>query len=49
MRGLLLEMHIEKGSAVNQFEKYAEVAPSGPMTVRTEVDELFAGRLKKRS
>jgi HlyD family secretion protein len=44
--GLLLEMHIEKGSAVTQFEKYAEVAPSGPMTVRTEVDELFAGRLR---
>ncbi len=43
--GLMLEMHIEKGSAVNQFEKYAEVAPTGPMTVRTEVDELFAGRL----
>lgn len=45
--GILLEMHIEKGSAVNQFDKYAEVAPSGPMTVRTEVDELFAGRLKQ--
>jgi len=44
--GLMLEMHIERGSAVNQFEKYAEVAPSGPMTVRTEVDELFAGRLR---
>jgi len=43
--GIMLEMHIEKGSAVNQFEKYAEVAPSGPMTVKTEVDELFAGRL----
>jgi hypothetical protein len=40
-------MHIEKGSAVNQFEKYAEVAPSGPMTVRTEVDELFASRLRQ--
>jgi multidrug resistance efflux pump len=45
--GLILEMLIEKGSAVNQFEKYAEVAPSGPITVRTEVDELFAGRLSK--
>jgi multidrug resistance efflux pump len=45
--GLLLEMHIEKGSAVSQFEKYAEVAPSGPMTVRTEVDELFAGKLRQ--
>jgi len=43
--GLMLDLHIEKGSAVNQFEKYAEVAPSGPITVRTEVDELFAGRL----
>jgi multidrug resistance efflux pump len=45
--GLLLEMHVKKGSAVNQFENYAEVAPSGPMTVRTEVDELFAGRLQE--
>ena len=45
--GILLEMHIVKGSAVNQFEKFAEVAPSGPMTVRTEVDELFAGRLRQ--
>jgi multidrug resistance efflux pump len=44
--GLMLEMLIERGSSVNQFEKYAEVAPSGPMTVRTEVDELFAGRLR---
>jgi len=45
--GLMLEMHIQKGSAVSQFEKYAEVAPSGPITVRTEVDELFAGRLRQ--
>jgi multidrug resistance efflux pump len=43
--GLMLEMLIKRGSSVNQFEKYAEVAPAGPMTVRTEVDELFAGRL----
>ena len=45
--GLMLEMHIEKGNSVSQFEKYAEVAPSGPMTVITEVDELFAGRLSE--
>jgi multidrug resistance efflux pump len=45
--GLVLEMHTKKGSAVIQFEKYAEVAPSGPMTVRTEVDELFADRLSQ--
>jgi len=44
--GIMLELQIERGSAVNQFESYAEIAPSGPMTVRTEVDELFAGRLR---
>ena len=43
--GILLELHIKKGNAVNQFASFAEIAPSGPMTVRTEVDELFAGRL----
>jgi multidrug resistance efflux pump len=43
--GILLELHIEKGRAVNQFEPFAEVAPSGPLTVKTEVDELFASRL----
>ncbi|MRS01728.1 HlyD family efflux transporter periplasmic adaptor subunit [bacterium] len=45
--GVLLDLQVEKGSAVNQFEKFAEVAPAGPTTVRTEVDELFAGRLSK--
>lgn len=45
--GIMLEMHIKKGSAVNQFEQFAEVAPSGPITVRTEIDELFAGRLRE--
>jgi multidrug resistance efflux pump len=45
--GVLLELLIDKGSAVNQFASFAEFAPSGPMTVRTEVDELFAGRLRK--
>ena len=45
--GVLLELQIEKGSAINQFETFAEVAPSGPMIVRTEVDELFAGRLRE--
>jgi multidrug resistance efflux pump len=45
--GVLLELQIEKGNAVNQFESFAVIAPSGPITVRTEVDELFAGRLRK--
>ena len=44
--GLLLELHVKKGSAVSQFENYAEFAPAGSVTVRTEVDELFAGRLR---
>jgi multidrug resistance efflux pump len=45
--GVLLELQIEKGSAVNQFASFAEIAPTGPTIVRTEVDELFAGRLSK--
>lgn len=44
--GILLEMHIRKGEAVNQYEKYAEIAPPGPLTVKAEVDELFAERIK---
>lgn len=44
--GVLLEIQVKRGSAVNQYESYAEIAPSGPLTVRTEVDELFAGRLR---
>jgi multidrug resistance efflux pump len=43
--GVLLELLIEKGSAVNQFASFAAIAPSGPTIVRSEVDELFAGRL----
>ncbi|HBC78256.1 MAG TPA: hypothetical protein DEO60_11190 [Bacteroidales bacterium] len=44
--GILLDLQIEKGSALSQFATFAEIAPSGPITVRTEVDELFAARLK---
>jgi multidrug efflux pump subunit AcrA (membrane-fusion protein) len=44
--GILLDLHLAEGEAVNQYEVFAEVAPSGAMTVRTEVDELFADRLK---
>jgi multidrug resistance efflux pump len=45
--GILLDLHVEKGNAVNQFESFAEIAPNGPIIVRTEVDELFASRLKQ--
>jgi multidrug resistance efflux pump len=45
--GILLDLHVEKGNAVNQFASFAEIAPNGPITVRTEVDELFASRLKQ--
>jgi multidrug resistance efflux pump len=43
--GILLDMHFREGEAVNLYEIYAEAAPAGGLTVRTEVDELFADRL----
>lgn len=43
--GILLEMHVNEGSAVSQFANYAEVAPAGNVIVRAEVDELFADRI----
>ena len=45
--GLLLDIHATKGSAVEQFSTYAEMAPSGSKVVRAEVDELFADRLRE--
>jgi multidrug resistance efflux pump len=44
--GTILEMHVMKGSAVNQFSGYADIAPSGPRIVRAEIDELFASRVE---
>lgn len=44
--GILLELHVKEGSAVSQYESYAEVAPEGFKIVTAEIDELFASRLK---
>jgi len=43
--GLLLETHVRAGAAVNQYEPFAELAPSGRTIVIAEIDELFADRL----
>lgn len=45
--GTLLDVLVSEGSAIRQYDQYAEVAPSGRLTVRSEVDELFAGRLSE--
>ncbi len=36
-----------KGSALGQYEKYAEFAPEGRLIARCEVDELFASQVKE--
>ncbi len=44
--GILLDLKIKKGSAINQYESYAELAPNGNLVVRAEVDELFSSKVK---
>lgn len=44
--GVLLDMRLNKGEAVNQFSTYAELAPKGNLIVRAEVDELFSSKIK---
>ncbi|MEA5141094.1 HlyD family secretion protein [Arcicella rigui] len=46
--GVVLDMQISKGEALNQFSKYAEIAPQGSLIVRAEVDELFSTKVKTR-
>lgn len=43
--GTLLDIHVKEGSAINQFDSYAELAPSAKLTVRSEIDQLFADRI----
>lgn len=43
--GILLEMKVNPGEAINQFTDYAEFAPAGKKIVRAEVDESFASNL----
>jgi multidrug resistance efflux pump len=43
--GVLLDMKIAKGSAIDQYATFAEFAPKGNTIIRAEVDELFADKL----
>lgn len=43
--GTLLDIHVKEGSAIKQFDNYAELAPSAKLTVRSEIDQLFADRI----
>lgn len=45
--GVVLDMQVSEGEAVNQFAQYAELAPQGNLIVRAEVDELFCNKVKK--
>lgn len=44
--GTILNLDIAKGSYVNAFNSFGEMAPAGPLCVKAEVDELFAQKLK---
>jgi multidrug resistance efflux pump len=43
--GIMLDMQIAKGAAIDQYATFAEFAPEGRTIIRAEVDELFADRL----
>lgn len=44
--GLLLDVFPTIGSAIKQYDSYADFAAKGPLLVRAEIDELFANRVK---
>ncbi len=44
--GTILNMDINQGSYVKAYQTFGDFAPSGPLAVKAEVDELFAQRLK---
>ena len=44
--GVLLDVFATVGSALKQYESYADFAGVGPVIVRAEVDELFAGKIQ---
>jgi multidrug resistance efflux pump len=43
--GVVLDMALQVGTSVNQYQSYAQFAPRGENIVRCEVDELFADRV----
>lgn len=45
--GTLLNVDVNKGEAISQYQTYAEFAPAGELIVRAEVDELFSDRVRK--
>lgn len=44
--GTILNMDINEGSYVKAYQSFGDFAPSGPLAVKAEVDELFAQKLK---
>jgi len=44
--GTILDLNISDGSFVSAFKSFGEMAPTGPLCVKAEVDELFAQKLK---
>lgn len=44
--GTILNMNINQGSYVKAYQSFGDFAPSGPLAVKAEVDELFAQKLK---
>jgi HlyD family secretion protein len=44
--GIILDLFPTVGSAVKQYDTYADFAGKGPIVVRAEVDELFATKVK---
>lgn len=44
--GVILDLFPTVGSAIKQYDTYADFAGKGPIVVRAEVDELFANKIK---
>lgn len=44
--GVILDLNVNAGEALDQFSTYAEFAPKGSLVVRAEVDELFCDKVK---
>ncbi|MFC5407714.1 HlyD family secretion protein [Larkinella bovis] len=44
--GVILDLFPTVGSAIKQYDTYADFAAKGPVLVRAEVDELFANKVK---
>lgn len=44
--GVILDMLVKTGAALNQYENYVDIAPQGNRIIRAEVDELFSDKVK---